>query len=129
MKVKMAYYISRLLFSAVFSSLFFLAGGRWWLAIIVGVIAFGWFLWAPYSGWYVVHAEKGATHMRRDERGQLTADRAARYAFMVTIIAVGGLVIYFGLIASASVPVPALSLVCALGMLTYFGAIIFLRRA
>jgi hypothetical protein len=41
---------------------------------------------------------------------------------------IAGIAVYFGAIASASVPVPVLNLVIVLGVLTYFVSDLWLRR-
>ena len=86
------------------------------------------FLWLPHSGRYVVRAELGVTALIRDERTQRIADRAARNAGTVTMIATGGVIIYFGLIASAKVPVAVLNFVLLLGILVYWVSDFRMRR-
>lgn len=125
---KTRYYLSRAVLSAAFGSLFALGDGHWWTAALVGTLTFVFFLWAPHSGRYAVHFEYGVTALRRDERTQAINDQAARNAFIVTMLAAGGLVFYFGTIALADVPVHTLNLVLILGMLTYFATDIRLRR-
>lgn len=125
---KTRYYLSRAVLSAAFGGLFALGGSPWWMAALVGTLTFAFFLWAPRSGRYAVHFERGITALRRDERTQAINDKAARNAFIVTVLAAAGLVFYFGTIASADVPVHALNLVLILGMLTYFASDIRLRR-
>lgn len=67
--------------------------------------------------------------LRRDERTQAINDKAARNGFVVTIGAIGGITLYFGSIVLTDVPVTVLSLVLALGILTYFVSDFWLRRA
>jgi hypothetical protein len=122
------YYLSRAFISVAFGGLFVLAGSPWWVAALTGAITFALFLWAPHSGRYTVHPELGITALRHDERTQAITDKAARIAFVVTIIMVGGLAVYFRSIALADVPVRALSFALAFGVLTYFVADFWLRR-
>jgi len=99
------------------------------MAGLVGVIVFAYFLWAPHSGRYAVHPELGATALRRDERTQTINDKAARNAFVATILTVAGIAVYFGTIAPANVPVAILNLALVLGILTYFVSDFWLRRS
>lgn len=99
------------------------------MAILMGVIVFALFLWAPRSGRYAVHPELGITALRRDERTQAINDKAARNAFIVTMLGGAGVAIYFGSIAPANVPVIILDFVLALGVLTYFVSDFWLRRS
>lgn len=123
------YYLSRALISAALGGLFALTGARWWVAALVSAITFASFLWAPHGGRYVVKPEEGATALRRDEYTQAITDKAARNGFVVAMLALGGIAIYFGTIAPSDVPVRVLSLLLALGALTYFASDLWLRRA
>jgi hypothetical protein len=123
------YYISRALISIALGALLALTGSQWWMAGLVGVIVFAYFLWAPHSGRYAVHPELGVTALRRDERTQTINDKAARNAFVATILTVAGIAVYFGTIAPANVPVAILNLALVLGMLTYFVSDFWLRRS
>ena len=128
MNVMSRYYVSRALFCIVFGGLFALAGWLWWLAILAGIMPLAIFLWLPHSGRYVVRPELGVTALRRDERTQRIADRAARNAGLVTMLATGAVVIYFGLIAPAQVPVAVLNFVLLLGILVYWVSDFRMRR-
>jgi uncharacterized membrane protein len=123
-----AYYVSRTLISAGFGVLLAATGTTWWVAALMAGIVFLLFLWAPQSGRYAVHPELGVTALRRDERTQGINDKAAKNAFVVVMLAVLGLVLYYGRLAPAEVPVSALDLLLALGALTYFGTDLWLRR-
>lgn len=123
------YYISRVIISAGLVLILALTGLEWWSAALVGVIVLAFFLWAPRSGRYAVHPEHGMTALRRDERTQAINDKAARNGFVVTIGAIAGVTLYFGLFGLTDVPVTVLSLVLALGILTYFVSDFWLRRA
>lgn len=124
-----AYYISRAVISAALGFLLVLAGFHWWMAMLVGAIVFGLFLWAPRSGRYAVHPEFGVTALRRDEHTQAINDKAARNAFIITMLAIAGIAIYFGSTAPASVPVAMVQYVLILGALIYFVSDLFLRRS
>ena len=100
-----AYYISRAILSIVFGAVFLLAGSAWWVALLVSTIAFGWFFIAPRIGRYAVHPEYGVTALRRDERSQGINDKAARNAFVVSMLAVAAVAIYYEALAAGSVPV------------------------
>lgn len=54
---------------------------------------------APHSGRYSVHPELGVTALRLDERTQITNDKAARNAFVISILALCGITAYFGILA------------------------------
>ncbi|CAG0956725.1 hypothetical protein ANRL3_00604 [Anaerolineae bacterium] len=124
-----AYYISRAAISVAFAFFLALTGIQWWMAALFGGVVFAFFLYAPRSGRYAVHPELGVTALRRDERTQGINDRAARNAFIVTMLAIAGLTIYFGSIAPASVPVAIVQGVLILGVLAYYASDFFLRRA
>ncbi|MEW5717036.1 MAG: hypothetical protein AB1817_00255 [Chloroflexota bacterium] len=113
-----AYYVSRAIISAAFGVFLAFTGFEWWLAALMGVVVFGFFLWAPRSGRYAVHPELGITALRRDERTQAINDKAARNGFVVTMIAIAALAIYFGASASAVAPVRLLESTLILGALT-----------
>jgi len=123
------YYVSRAVMSAALGVLLALTGLEWWMAAMLGAIVFAFFVWAPRSGRYSVHPELGVTALRRDERTQGINDKAARNAFVVTMLAVAGTAIYFGAMAAVSVPVAALKWTLVLGVLVYFVSDFVLRRA
>ena len=101
-----SYYVSRFLFAWIFAALFYLLGAAWWVALLVAGVLTAWFLYAPRSGRYQVDPSRGASALQRDERSQWINDKAARNAFVLTGIALGGLNIYFGSIAgTTSVPI------------------------
>jgi hypothetical protein len=121
-----AYYFSRAIISAAFGLLFALSGSPWWTAALVSAVAFAWFLVAPRIGRYSVHPEFGVTALRRDERAQVINDHAARNAFVICMLALGGLVIYFG--GAAVVSVGILRWILILGVAVYYVSDIWLRR-
>jgi hypothetical protein len=123
-----AYYLSRAVLSTAFGLLFALTGSAWWVALLVGLVLFGLFLWAPRSGRYAVHPEYGVTALRRDERTQGINDKAARNAFVVVGIALGALLLYTGLTAAAVVPTSAIDWLLLLGVAVYYASDLALRR-
>lgn len=123
------YYISRAIITVAFVFLMALLGMEWWKATLMGVIVFGLFLWAPRSGRYAVHPEFGVTALRRDEHTQAINDKAARNAFVVTMLAIAGAAIYYRSIAAAAAPVALLESTLILGALIYFVSDYFLRRS
>ena len=129
MKGMSLYYVSRAIVSIVFGGLFYLSGSSLWTAILMGSVAFMWFLWAPHSGRYAVHPELGVTALRRDERTQQINDHAARNAFVVLGMAIAILSIYFGSVLRTDIPVRFLNYVLILGALTYFASDFQLRKS
>ena len=121
-----AYYLSRAVISAAFGLIFVWTGSPWWAAALVAALAFAWFLIAPRIGRYSVHPEFGVTALRRDERAQVINDRAARNAFVISMLALGGMVIYFG--GAAVVSASILRWVLILGVAVYYVSDFWLRR-
>jgi len=124
-----SYYLSRVLISAALGGILALAGSPWWMSVSIGILALAFFVWAPRSGRYVVRAESGMAPLRRDERTQIINDRAARNAFVVSMLATAAAAIYFGLVARTNVPVMVLDITFAVGLLTYFVSDAILRRS
>jgi uncharacterized membrane protein len=122
------YYISRALMSIALGVFLAVTGSQWWLAGLASMIVLAFFLWAPHSGRYAVHPEFGITALRRDERTQGINDKAARNAYVVSMLFIAGITIYFGTIASASVPIAILKFALILGLLVYYGSDFWLRR-
>jgi hypothetical protein len=123
------YYLSRALISAALGGILALAGSPWWMSVSIGLLALAFFVWAPRSGRYAVRPESGIAPLRRDERTQMINDRAARNAFVVSMLAIAAAAIYFGLIARANVPVIVLNGTFTLGVLTYFVSDAILRKS
>lgn len=123
------YYVSRGLLSLVFGSLFALTGSPWWIAVLAGLIVFGFFIWAPHSGRYAVHPKLGVTALRRDEYTQAINDKAARNGFIVATLALAIVSIYFGTITRTDVPVPILHVILVLAALAYFLSDFWIRRS
>jgi uncharacterized membrane protein len=123
------YYVSRVVISLAFGGLFALTGSSWWMAVLVSAVLIALFLYAPHSGRYAVHPELGVMALQRDERTQTVTDRAARNAFVVTMLVIAAMAVYFGSISPAGVPVVALKLTLVLGALAYFLSDFLLRRS
>ena len=123
-----SYYVSRALISIAFGVLF-AADSTWWTGILVGTLAFAWFLLAPHIGRYSVHPEFGITALRRDERAQVINDKAARNAFVISMLALGGIIVYFGIFALTSVPIAVFRWLLIIGVLIYYVSDFWLRKA
>ncbi len=124
-----AYYISRALVSIAFGGLFALTGSPVWMGVVVSLVFLALFFYAPRSGRYAVHPELGIMALQRDERTQTITDRAARNAFVVTVLVLAAVAIYFGSVSPAGIPVIVLKLVLVLAALTYFLFDFWLRRS
>jgi hypothetical protein len=124
-----SYYGSRLAIAAALGTLVALAGWPWWMGAAAGALAFAWFLAAPRIGRYVVRQEGGVTALRRDERSQRINDAAARNAFVISMLALGGVLLYAGARALESVRVGTLTWVLILGAVAYYASDFWLRRA
>ncbi len=123
------YYISRAVISVAFGIFLAVTGSEWWAALLIGVGVFALFLWAPHSGRYSVHPEFGVTALRRDERTQAINDKAARNAFVVSMLTLGGITVYYGALALTEVPLVAFKLILLIGVVTYFVSELWLRRS
>ncbi len=126
MKGMTLYYTSRAILTALFGFLLYATGMIWWLATLLGALAFALFLWAPHSGRYSVHPEWGVTALRRDERTQAINDKAARNAFVLVMLSLGGLLLAFGI--EADIPAHWLEYALLLGFATYYVSDLWLRR-
>ena len=123
------YYLSRLLVSTLFGVLFALTGSLWWGAVLAGVAAFIFFLWAPHSGRYVVHPEFGVTALRRDEHTRIINDKAARNAFILTALVLAGGAIYYGALTQVFVPLAFLHWTLIFAVVVYYLSDFWLRRS
>jgi hypothetical protein len=128
MKGLSRYYLGRAMISAAFAALAALAGAPWWAAVLAGIVPFGLFVWAVRSGRYVVHPEHGVTALRTDEYTRAIRDRSTRYAFVAVMLALGGIALYYALIAHTDVPVPVVGGMLFLGWIVYFASDLLSRR-
>jgi nitrogen fixation-related uncharacterized protein len=122
------HYFIRALISIVWGGLWALLGAPWWAAVIMGGIAFAWFLWAPHSGRYVVLSRPGEFSLKRDERGQTIVNKASRNAFAATMLIIAGIGLYFGVVVQSDVPVFLINMTVMIGLLTYFISDFWLRK-
>ena len=123
------YYLSRAVLSAAFGFLLFGSGSPLWMAVLLSVLILAFFFWAPHSGRYSVHPELGVTALRRDERTQGINDKAARNAFVVSMLVVAAIAVYFGLSGVTDISIIVLNIVLVIGAITYFVSDLWLRRS
>ena len=123
-----SYYISRAIVSVIFGALLALTGSSWWNGVLMGALAFGWFLLAPHIGRYSVYPEFGVTALRRDERSEVINDKAARNAFAVSMLAMAGVGVYFGALALTSAPIAVFKWLLILGVVVYYASDFWLRK-
>ena len=123
------YYLSRTILSVAFGFLLFVTGAPFWNAILMGGIILALFLWAPHSGRYSVHPEFGITALRRDERTQTINDKAARNAFIASMLTLAALAVYFGSLGVSSISMGVFRIVLVVGALTYFVSDLWLRKS
>lgn len=123
------YYLSRAIISVVVGVLLVATGSPVWQAILIAGFILAFFLYAPHSGRYSVHPELGVTALRRDERTQAINDKAARNAFIISMLILGGVVVYFSSFGVANVSISVFKLVLAIGALTYFVSDLWLRKS
>jgi nitrogen fixation-related uncharacterized protein len=128
-KNMMPYYLSRTILSVAFGILLFVTGGPLWRAVLFGGVILALFLWAPHSGRYSVHPEFGITALRRDERTQVINDKAARNAFIISVLTIGAIGVYFGLFGVINISIGVFWIVLIIGALTYFVSDLWLRRS
>jgi hypothetical protein len=124
-----SYYISRAVISAAFGMLIASISSYLWAGILAGIIAFAWFVLAPHIGRYVVHPEFGVTALRRDERAEIINDKAARNAFVISMLALGGMIVYFETLSLSSVPISIFKWLLIMGVLIYYVSDFWLRKA
>ena len=128
-KNMLPYYLSRTILSAAIGLLLFVTGSTLWMVILISGLILAFFLWAPHSGRYSVHPELGVTALRRDERTQVINDKAARNAFIVSMLTVGAIAVYFGLFGAINISISVFKIVLVIGGLTYFVSDLWLRRS
>jgi len=127
-KNMLPYYLSRTILSAAIGLLLFVTGSTLWMVILISGLILAFFLWAPHSGRYSVHPELGVTALRRDERTQVINDKAARNAFIVSMLTVGAIAIYFGLFGAIYISISVFKIVLVIGGLTYIVSDLWLRK-
>lgn len=127
-KNMMPYYLSRTIFSLLIGVFLLLTGSTVWVSVLTSALILAFFLWAPHSGRYAVHPELGVTALRRDERTQYINDKAARNAFVISMLAAGAFTLYFGLTGAAMIPISILKILLGIGVLAYFISDLWLRR-
>ncbi|MHC1783239.1 MAG: hypothetical protein AB9891_10895 [Anaerolineaceae bacterium] len=125
----MPYYLSRTVLSVAFAGLMYLTGSPLWMAALFGGLILILFILAPLSGRYSVHPEFGITALRRDERTGVINDKAARNAFVASMLAVAVIAGYFTAVGVGLVPVKILEFILVGGLLVYYISDFFLRRA
>ena len=123
------YYLSRLAISMALGLLLFVTGSPLWHAIMLGGLILALFLWAPHSGRYAVHPEFGVAALRRDERTQAINDRAAKNAFVISMLATAGIALYASLTGAFVVSLGVLKALLIIGALVYFASDLWLRRS
>lgn len=123
------YYLSRTILSTAFGLLLFVTGSTLWTVIPISGLILALFLWAPHSGRYSVHPELGVTALQRDERTQVINDKAARNAFIVSMLTVGAIAVYFGLFGAINISISVFKIVLVIGGLTYFVSDLWLRKS
>jgi nitrogen fixation-related uncharacterized protein len=128
-KPMIPYYFSRTIISVAIGMLFFFTGTPLWGSMLMGGLILALFLWAPHSGRYSVHPEFGITALRRDERTQTINDKAARNAFIASMLMVGAIAVYFDSLGVINISTGIIKIVLAVGALTYFVSDLWLRRS
>jgi len=128
-KNMMPYYLSRTILSVAFGVLLFVTGLSLWKAVLFGGLILALFLWAPHSGRYSVHPEFGITALRRDERTQVINDKAARNAFIVSMLTICAIGVYFGLFGVINISIGVFKIVLIIGTLTYYVSDLWLRKS
>jgi hypothetical protein len=126
--MRMRYVVSRVGLVAALTVALYFGGLPWWGAVAAGVLVLAFFLAAPRSGRYVVQREGSVAPLRRDERSRAIRDKAARNAFVLTLLSVAGLTIVYGRVFNAPVPVAALGGVLGAAAVAYAVSELCLRR-
>jgi hypothetical protein len=124
----MPYYLSRAVLSAAFAGLMYLTGSPLWMAGLFGGVILILFFLAPLSGRYSVHPEFGITALRRDERTGVINDKAARNAFVASMLAVAVIASYSTAVGVGLVSIKILIIILVFGLLIYYTSDFFLRR-
>lgn len=122
------YYVSRAALSILLGLALWVTGEHAWQAVLLACLVLAAFLWAPRSGRYTVHPKLGVTALRRDERTSAINDKAARNAFVATML---------GLAATGLTTAPsealglgtAAKIALCLGIAAYYLSDLWLRLA
>jgi hypothetical protein len=122
------YYLSRIVFSVAFGVLLFATGSTIWFALLISALLISFFIWAPYGGRYSVHPEFGITALRRDEGTQTINDKAARNAFIVSMLTVAAIIIWFGSFSTISISISIFKIVLLAGAIAYLISDLWLRK-
>lgn len=122
------YYLSRIVISAALGFLLFATGSTLWMSLLISGLILVFFIWAPLSGRYSVHPEFGVTALRRDDRTQAINDKAARNAFVASMLTIAASILYFGFGGGINIPIVVLKIVLGIGILTYYVSDLWLRR-
>jgi hypothetical protein len=68
------------------------------------------------------------TALRRDDRTQAINDKAARNAFVASMLTIAASILYFGFGGGINIPIVVLKIVLGIGILTYYVSDLWLRR-
>ncbi len=128
-KNMMPYYLSRMGLTVIIGILLFTSGSSIWISILISVMLLAFFIWAPHSGRYSVHPEFGITALRRDEFTEVINDKAARNAFVASMLVLAGIAIYFGYAGLILIPASVLKWTLVIGILTYYGTDLWMRKS
>lgn len=122
------YYISRVAMSIVLGAVFYFASGYLTAGVIGALVVMLVFLYLPRSGRYTLSANGSAAPFRRDEWARNISHRSGLNAWVVVTVAGSGMLLYYGLISPADMPVPLLGLLMLAGWITYFASDFWMRR-
>jgi len=128
-KNMMPYYLSRMGLTVIIGIFLFATGSSIWISILISVLLLALFIWAPHSGRYSVHPEFGITALRRDEFTEVINDKAARNAFVVSMLVLAAITVYFGYAGLILIPASVLKWTLAFGVLTYYGTDLWMRKS
>lgn len=123
------YYLSRLGLVVIIGIFLLATGSSIWISILISVILLAFFIWAPHSSRYSVHPEFGITALRRDEFTEVINDKAARNAFVVSMLVLAGIAIYFGYEGLILIPASLIKWTLVIGILTYYGTDLWMRKS
>jgi hypothetical protein len=127
-KKLLPYYLSRTAIALAIGAFLVVTGSPIWMAALIGGLILGLFILAPLSGRYAVHPEYGVTALRRDDRTQAINDRAARNAFVVSMLTIAAAAFYYRSSGAGQAPVQVLEIILGIGALAYFISDFFLRK-